>query len=262
MTTAEPVVRTERQDPGILELVLADPGRGNALDLSWSDAFDAAVAQLTDDDAVLLIRSEGRNFSVGGDVTTFVDGDPGTQVRALADRLHASIRRLDDVEVPVIVAVQGWAAGAGFSLALTADLAVFGASARGKTAYRAIGLTGDGGMTWQLPRRVGHGVALDLLLSERVLDAEDALRLGVATRVVPDDELLDQTRALARTVAGGPREAAIAVKRLVREASTSALTDHLDAETDAISAAASHPDGREGIGAFLAGRPPRFGETR
>lgn len=257
--TAPTVVRTQRPDPGVVEVVLAAGDRGNAIDLAWCDAFDDALATIGPDDRVVLVHAEGRNFCVGGDVATFVGDDPGAQVRTLADRVHDTIRRLDAVPLPVVVAVQGWAAGAGFSLALAGDLVVFGASARAKTAYRAIGLTGDGGLTWQLPRKVGHGTALDLLLSDRVLDADAALHLGVATRVAADADLLDAARELARTVAAGPRDAAIAVKQLVRAAPTSTLTDQLDAETDAIAAAADHPDGREGVAAFLERRPPRFG---
>jgi 2-(1,2-epoxy-1,2-dihydrophenyl)acetyl-CoA isomerase len=251
-------VRLDRAG-GVAELVLADPRRGNVIDTAWADAFEAAVAAVGAPDRCVLLRAEGANFSFGGDVGSFVGGDPGTLVRQLADRLHAGMRLLDAVEVPVVTAVQGWATGAGMILALAADLLVVGEGARFKTAYNALGLTADGGLTWQLPRRVPPAVATDLLLTNRVLDAAGAARLGLAARVVPDEQLTSEARELAAGIAARSRDAAVAVKRLLRSATRSDLSSHLDAEAAAIAEAAASADGREGVAAFLGRRPPRFG---
>jgi 2-(1,2-epoxy-1,2-dihydrophenyl)acetyl-CoA isomerase len=250
-------VRVDRAG-GVVEIVLAG-GRGNPIGLSWADAFEAAVASITPEDRCVLLRADGPDFCFGGDVTTFVGDDPGALIRSLADRLHVSIRLLDAVEVPVVTAVQGWATGAGMSLALTGDILLVGEGARFKTAYNALGLTADGGMTWYLPRRVPATVAADLLLTDRFLSADEALRLGLAARLVPDDALADEARALATGIAGRSRTAAVAVKRLLRDAGDTDLSSHLDAETDAVAAAAAGPDGREGVAAFLERRAPRFG---
>ncbi|WP_052668546.1 enoyl-CoA hydratase/isomerase family protein [Nitriliruptor alkaliphilus] len=260
MSTPSPSpVRFDRTD-GVAEIVLAG-GRGNPIDLSWADAFEAAVASIASEDRCVLLRAHGPDFCFGGDVGTFVGDDPGALIRSLADRLHVSIRLLDAVEVPVVTAVQGWATAAGMSLALTSDILLVGEGARFKTAYNALGLTADGGMTWYLPRRVPATVAADLLLTDRVLTADEALHLGLAARVVPDDALADEARALAIGIAGRSRPAAVAVKRLLRQATDGDLSSHLDAETDAIAAAAAGPDGREGVAAFLERRAPRFGHA-
>ena len=250
-------IRTERTD-GVLHVVLDAPDRGNTIDLAFAEQLRDALRARTDADRVVLLRAAGRNFCFGGDVSTFVGDDPGATIRELADTLHVALCELAAVEVPVVVAVQGWATGAGMSLALAGDIVLLAEGARLKTAYNALGLTADGGMTWQLPRRAPWTVAMDLLLTDRVVDAAEAGLLGLAARVLPDDELDGEARALAAGIAGRSRGAAVAVKRLLAQSPTSSLADQLDAETDAIAAAADTPDGREGVAAFLEKRPPRF----
>lgn len=253
----EAQVRWQRRD-GVVEVVLAAPDRGNVIDLPWADAFEEAVGEVGADDRCLLLHAEGPNFCFGGDVATFAGDDPGDRLRHLADRLHDGLRRLDAIEVPVVALVQGWATGAGFSLACAADILVAGAGARFKSAYNALGLIADGGLTWHLPRRLPRTVALDLLLTDRVLGAEEAARLGLVARVLPDDELLDGGRRLADTIARGSRSAAVTVKGLVRSGAATELDAQLDAEAVAMGVAADGADGREGIAAFLARRPPDF----
>ena len=250
-------VRLQRES-GVTEIVLSTPERGNVIDQYWAEAFHTAVSSVGDADRCVLLRSEGRNFCLGGDVTTFGGDDPGRSVHALADRFHDGIRALDAVTVPVVAAVQGWAAGAGFSLALAADLLVIGQSTRFVTAYNALGLTVDGGLSWQLSRRLAPAVAFDLLLTDRALDAGEALDLGLASRSVADDDLTAVARELARGIADRSRHAAVAVKHLARTAHGHDLATHLDAERDSIAAAASGADGREGVAAFVERRAPRF----
>lgn len=251
-------IRTERAD-GVLHLVLAAPDRGNAMDTAFAEQFEEALRSRTEDDRVLLLRAEGRNFCFGGDVSTFTSDDPGTTIRALAEALHAGIRELRAVEIPVVVAAQGWATGAGMSLALAGDVLLLAEGARLKTAYNALGLTADGGMTWQLPRHASRTVAADLMLTDRILGAQEALSLGLAARVLPDEGLEDAAREVAVTIANGSRGASVAVKRLLRQSLTTSLDDQLAAEADAIAAAADSPDGREGVAAFLEKRRPDFG---
>lgn len=250
-------IRTERAD-GVLHLVLAAPDRGNAMDTAFAQEFDDALRSRTDEDRVLLLRAEGRNFCFGGDVSTFTSDDPGATLGALADALHAGLRQLRDVEVPVVVAVQGWATGAGMSLALAGDVILLAEGARLKTAYNALGLTADGGMTWQLPRHLPATVAADLMFTDRVLGADEARGLGLAARVLPDDELADGAREVAATIARGSRDAAVAVKRLLRRSPHASYEEQLHDESEAIATAAAGPDGREGVAAFLEKRQPRF----
>lgn len=252
-----PRIRTERAD-GVLHVVLDSPDRGNTIDLAFAEELLAALRDRSDDDRAILLRAEGRNFCFGGDVATFASDDPAATIRQLADALHVALRELAAVEVPVVVAVQGWATGAGMSLALAGDIVLLAEGARFKTAYNALGLTADGGMTWLLPRRAPWTVAMDLLLTDRVVDAAEAGLLGLAARVLPDDTLDDEARQLAAGIAGRSRGAAVAVKRLLHQSPAVTHADQLDAETEAIAAAADTPDGREGVAAFLEKRTPRF----
>lgn len=254
---AVPPVSLEHHD-GVAEIVLATPDRGNAIDLAWTAALRTAVDGLGEADRCVLVRAEGRNFCVGGDVTTFAGDDPGAGIRALAEDLHRGLLALDATGLPIVAAVQGWATGAGMSLALAADLLVIGHGTRFKTAYNALGLTADGGMTWHLPRRVPSAVATDLLLTDRVLVAEEAHQLGLASRVVDDTNLLDEARGVATDIAGRSRPASAAVLALLAASPRAALAEQLAAEADAIAVAADGVEGREGVAAFLERRPADF----
>ena len=200
------LIRTERTDDGVVELVLAAPDRGNAIDIPWADELVAALD------------------GVGEDAS----------LSALADRLDDGLDLLDELPVPVVVAVQGWAAGAGMSLALWGDVIVVGEGTRFRTAYNRLGVTADGGMTWQLPRRLPTTVAMDLLFTEQA------------------------AREVAVRIAAGSTGATRVVKALLRASPHAERRPHLDAERDAIAAAAVAPDGQEGISAFLEKRTPRF----
>ena len=255
------MIRAAVQD-GVLEIVVDDAERGNVVDLAWVAEFDAALELVGPEVGAVLVRSEGRNFGLGGDVTTFVGDDPAGDLRRLVEGVHGTVERLERLEVPLVVAVQGWAAGVSFSLALLADVLLVGASARFKTAYTGIGLTTDGGMTWSLPRRVPRALAMDLLLTDRVLGADEAVALGVASRRSEDAQLVDDARALAVSLAAGPRAAFRAVKRLVDAGATAELTTHLAAECEAMTAAVVTPEGREGVHAFLERRPADYATAR
>ena len=247
---------------GVLEVVVDDAARGNVIDLGWVARFGSALDHLDDAVGCVLIRSEGRNFGLGGDVTTFVGDDPAGDLGRLVDGLHGVFLRLAGAGVPIVVAVQGWAAGASFSLALLADVLVVGASARFKTAYAGIGLTADGGMTWTLPRRVPRAVALDLLLTDRVLPADEAVALGVASRVVADELLVEESRAIARRIAAGSRTAHASVRRLVDDGEAATFDEQLVAERERMVAAIASPEGAEGVRAFLDRRSPDFSAAR
>jgi len=214
----------------------------------------------------VLLVGEGPHFCTGGDVGAFAaaaegDGDPGPTVRALADELHDLVRALAEAPVPVVAAVHGWAAGAGMSLVLAADVAVAGTSTRLRPAYPAVGLSPDGGLTWTLPRAVGAARARHLLLTDRVLSAAEALELGIVAAVVPDDAVADEVRRLAERLAHGPTAALGRAKRLLREGADRDLDAQLDAEAAAIAESAAGPEGREGVAAFVERRSPRFGGT-
>ncbi len=246
---------------GVAEIVLNRPDAGNALDPALVAAFGDAVAGLAgrDDVRVALLRAEGKMFSVGGDLGFFAGADDrGAALRALANDLHRGVRALLALDVPIVVAVQGPAAGAGMSLACAADLVIAGASASFTVAYTAVGLSPDGGASWTLPRLVGPRRAAELMLTNRRVRADEALAIGLVSEVVADDQLEARAAELARTLADGPAEALRATRRLLRESADRGLDAQLDAERDGIAARAASAEGAEGIEAFLARRAPRF----
>ncbi len=250
-------IRTERHD-GVVEFVLNTPDRGNVVNEEWVAALDAAVAGVGDQDRCVLLRAEGKNFCFGGDVASFEADDPGERLRDLAGRFHEVLLRFDAIEVPVVVAVHGWAAGAGLSMAVIGDVLVAAEGAKFKSAYNSLGFTGDGGITYNLPRRAPWSVTMDLMLSDRIMTAAELHAVGVVSRVIPDDQFPAAARELAAEIAGKSRFAAVEVKRLLRQSLTTAYAEQLEAETAAIAAAAGGGDGREGIAAFLAKRTPEF----
>jgi 2-(1,2-epoxy-1,2-dihydrophenyl)acetyl-CoA isomerase len=250
-------VRTSR-DGALLHVVLAAPGHGNMIDLDFTVGLAAALADLADVHCIAL-TTEGSNFCLGGDIGGFAAArDPGGYVDELARDLHESLLRLDTAGVPVVVGVQGWAAGAGLGLVLAADIAVLERSARLRTAYTAIGLSPDGGVSWRLPRAVGTARAMDLLLTNRPMGAEEALAAGLASRIVDDGTAAKAALEIAGEIAAGPPAALAATRALVRAGRTRSYGEHLDAERVAISAQAGGPEGREGVAAFLARRAPQW----
>jgi 2-(1,2-epoxy-1,2-dihydrophenyl)acetyl-CoA isomerase len=257
-------VRAEVGEDGVAHLALARPDHGNAIDLQLAKDLNTALTAWSHDPKVraVLITGDGPSFCVGGDLKDFAGhGDDRSQHLAdITTYLHAAMMRLP---APVVAAVQGSAAGAGMSLAAAADLVLAGASSRFVMAYTAIGLTPDGSGTWTLPRLVGLRRALELTLTNRRLDAEEAVAEGIATRVVPDDQLADEALALARQLAAGPTGALGAAKRLLRESIGRDLEAQLALETESLARAADSADSREGIAAFLEKRPADFrGEER
>lgn len=258
-TTAdtEPVptssIRSHRHG-GVVHVVLAAAENGNTIDRDFTGRLAEVVADMTSV-RCLAITAEGRNFCLGGDVEGFAAApDPRAYVDALARELHASLVELDRAAVPVVVGVQGWAAGAGLSLVLAADVVVVERSARFRTAYGAIGLSPDGGMSWTLPRAVGNARALDMLLTNRPMDAEEALTAGMASRVVDDGSATEAALTIAQAIASGPTRALSAARRLVRDGRDAPFPVHLDAERARISAQAGGPEGREGVAAFVGRR--------
>jgi len=252
------VTRTGR----VLRCVVSDAARYGSLDFDAVCAVSAALRTLEPGIGAVLLEGEGPHFCTGADVgalaATGAAGDPRSPVRELAEELHDLVRALVEVPVPVVAAVRGWAAGAGMSLVLAADIAVAGASMGLRPAYSAIGLSPDGGLTWTLPRAVGAARARHILLTDRVLLAEEALAMGLVATVVPDDQVDTEALGLAQRLADGPTRALSRTKRLVR--ADGDLDAQLDAEADAIAESVSDAEGREGVAAFRERRAPRFVE--
>lgn len=258
---ATPLVSLE---DGVLTLPISLESAGNSLDSDAIDQVGAAVAALRAGEIearAILVIGLGKNFCAGGNVAGFAAADDRAEhIRELADRLHTLMRSLDEVTVPVVAAVAGWAAGAGLSIALAADFSVGGPETRLLAAYPGIGLSPDGGMSWRLPRAIGPVAARAFIIGNEPMAGERAYALGMLTTFT-DGHVKETARALAVRLASGPSESYAAVKSLIRSAETSSFSDHLDAERDSISRLSTTPDGIEGVDAFVAKRAPNFGQN-
>src|SRR5436190_6337278 len=191
----------DRRD-GVATITLNRPDAYNALDLALGRELFHASLEVDEDADVrcVVITGAGKAFCAGGDVKGFVDNLPriGVLVKELTTYLHGAVSRLTRSPKPVIMAVNGVAAGGGFSFALSGDLVVAAESARFTMAYSKIAATPDGSSSYFLPRLIGLRRTLELYLTNRVLSAREALEWGLVTRVVPDAELAPAVDALAR----------------------------------------------------------------
>jgi len=247
---------------GVAHLTLNRPQAANAINVELARDFMYAALQCDEDPSVraVVLAGAGRMFCGGGDLKTFsVKGaELPHYLKEVTTYLHAAVSRLTRMDAPVIAAVHGSAAGAGMSITCTADIVLAAEGTKFTMAYTRIGLTPDGSSTYFLSRIVGLRRAMELTLTNRVLSAEEAMDLGIVTRVVPEARLLDEARALAATLAAGPTKTLGASKRLLHAGWTGTLETQMELETRAIADAARSADALEGVAAFLAKRPARF----
>jgi 2-(1,2-epoxy-1,2-dihydrophenyl)acetyl-CoA isomerase len=248
-----PTVTVETRG-AVAYVTLARPDVANTMNLAFGHDLLQAALKVEADSSIraVVLTGAGKNFCFGGDLRgmTQSGGDVEGYLRELTTHLHAAIVHFTRMDAPVVAAVNGTAAGAGLGLVLMADLAVAGAGAKFAPAYTGVGLTPDGATSFLLPRAVGYKRAMELFLTNRVLNAEEALAWGLVNQVVPDDQLLEAATKLATRLAAGPRGAHGLVKRLLAD-SEGGLEAQLAREGRTISRQGAAPEGREGIAAFL-----------
>ena len=246
----------------VATITLNRPDAYNALNLALGRDLFAAALEVDEDPGVrcVVITGAGKAFCGGGDVKDFAEALPriGVLVKELTTYVHGAVSRLARSPKPVIIAVNGVAAGGGLSLALSGDLVLAAESARFTMAYSKIGATPDGSSSYFLPRLIGIRRALELYLTNRVLSAKEALEWGLVNRVVPDAELGSATRALARELAQGPTKAFGAAKLLFHQSTHESLETQMELESQAIAASGHTEDFREGVTAFSAKKTPTF----
>jgi 2-(1,2-epoxy-1,2-dihydrophenyl)acetyl-CoA isomerase len=238
----------------VAEVTLNRPEVSNAVDLDVARHLRRAVDQAVSDSAVdvLLLRGAGRLFCGGGDLAAMrAAPDRPAFLASLANAAHEAVRAIHALEKPVVAAVQGAAAGIGFSLVVAADLVVAGESARFVTAYTSLGLTPDGGLSWLLPRAIGERRAVELLLTSDPLDAARAQAFGIVSEICCDDDVLPRSRATAARLAARPTHALGAARRLVRTSWGHTLEEHLDTEAQAIARASATDEAAALIAGFL-----------
>jgi 2-(1,2-epoxy-1,2-dihydrophenyl)acetyl-CoA isomerase len=249
-------------EDGAAWIRLNRPAAGNTVNLPLAQAMLQAAIRCDQDEAIrcVVVTGEGKLFCGGGDVAAMKaagEGVPGF-LSELAGTFHMASSRLARMAKPLVVLVNGPAAGAGFSLAISGDVVLAAKSAHFTAAYGMVGLTPDGGLSWTLPRLVGLRKAQEIVLRNRRIGAEEAEAMGLVTRAVDDAELEAEGRKLAAELANGPTGALGRARNLLVESYGSTLEAQLEREVRSLAASGSTAECREGVAAFLERRKPDF----
>lgn len=251
---------------GIARITLNRPDKGNALDQAMADDLLKAALRCANDPDIrcIVLTGAGKMFCVGGDISEFsANSDQIAPFLArLAGTLHQTMSLFAAMQKPMITLVNGTAAGAGLSMAISGDIVLADPSCVFTTAYLGIGLTPDGGMTWLLPRLVGLRLAQDMILTNRRVNATEAALIGLITRVTAPGTLTEEGAALATQLSEGAVTAMGQARKLLHESSASGFASQMDRELVSITAAGNGPESREGITAFLDRRKPDFQHLR
>jgi 2-(1,2-epoxy-1,2-dihydrophenyl)acetyl-CoA isomerase len=246
----------------IARIGLNRPDAANGIDSLLASELKQAARQCDADPQlkVVVLSAGGRFFCCGGDLKEMLSsGDAiGDAAQALADDFHAAISSLTRMQAALVIAVNGIAAGGGFSLALIGDIVLAAESASFTMAYTRAGLCPDGASSYFLPRLVGLRRAQELMLTNRSLDARQACEMGLVTRVVADADLAAETDRLAQELAGAARLSTAYVKKLLLAGAGNDLEMQMALEAQLLAQCAASPDGREGLAAFVEKRKPEF----
>ena len=254
-------------EDGVGTITLNRPDKLNSFADQMRHEIAGAVQELAgrEDARVIVLTGAGRAFCAGADVAylrELVDSLDEEALRGVVNAGRDAVTAIRQAPQPVIASLNGPAAGAGASLALACDIRIASDRASIGLTFNRVGLHPDWGGTYFLPRLVGPAVAAELIFTGNMVSAEEAHRLGIFNRVVPHDELAEETDALARTLAGKPRLAIRLAKVAVQRSLGSSLEEMLDYELDAQLQCGLSDDAKEGISAFLEKREPRFGRER
>ncbi|MDG9694677.1 enoyl-CoA hydratase-related protein [Streptomyces sp. DH17] len=253
---------------GLATITLNRPEAMNALNIETKVALRDAVRSAAADEAVravLLTAAGDRAFCVGQDLKEHIgllaadrETGSGETMSTVREHYNPIVRALADARKPVVAAVNGVAAGAGFGFALAADYRIVADTAAFNTSFAGVALTADSGISWTLPRVVGPGRATDLLLFPRSIKAQEAYELGIANRVVPAADLRAEAEKVARTLAEGPTAAYAALKESVAFGLTHSLDETLEKEDELQSRAGSSEDHATAVRAFVNKETPKY----
>jgi 2-(1,2-epoxy-1,2-dihydrophenyl)acetyl-CoA isomerase len=247
----------------VLTLTSNRPDKLNALDLEMAKALRQQLIIAAEDTTVrvVVITGHGRGFCAGGDLKFAMQANPeqpGNSFQALTSVLHECIEVIRAMAKPVIAAINGPDAGAGMFLALACDLRLISQSACLKVSNTTYGLSLPAGGTFLLPRLLGIGRALDLAMLDQPVSAEAAQSMGLVTQVIADQYFHDEVATFAGDLSKKSVKTLGQVKLLMNESFGCTLSEQLSAEQQAIVKSANHPEGREGLDAFLQKRQPEF----
>jgi 2-(1,2-epoxy-1,2-dihydrophenyl)acetyl-CoA isomerase len=250
---------------GIATLVLDRPDALNAMSVELVAAVNTALDRLADvrpRPRCLLLTGNGRAFCAGGDISAHLnrppDAEPYDLGRVLHELFNPLLMRSLRLRIPLVIAVNGPAAGAGCQLALCGDVVLAAGSASFECGFARIGLMPDLGATWLLPRLIGRARAHAMMMLDQRVSAATAESWGMIYACVPDTELQMAALEIARKLASGPTEALVATRKAILSASATSLPEALDAEAEAQRALGGSAEFSEGIAAFFARRAPEF----
>jgi 2-(1,2-epoxy-1,2-dihydrophenyl)acetyl-CoA isomerase len=258
MTDSAAPVLLSRQGP-VAVVTLNRPERMNALGRELVAALRAAFHELANDStvSVIVLTGTGKAFCAGADLRER-EGMTTDEARAFIRSLNDTFNAVEDTPQPVIAAINGVCMGGGFELALACDLRLLSASATVTAGYVRRGLSPDAGVTWFLPRLIGHARATDIILTGRDVRAEEAERIGLATAVYPEDVFSDSVHRYAAQLAAGPPLALALSKRLLLASPEATLDAQLREEFTHIKSCFASADVREALAAFKEKRAPTF----
>ena len=250
------------QDDDIVIIKLNRPKYFNAFDLELVKDFFGELCRVTKDDKIkgLIVSGEGKSFCAGGDLK-WMSGHPSgpsTALHELAAYFHLCVLEIRRMAKPVIAAINGIAAGGGFSLALACDFRVMGESAIMRQAYTSNGLSIDGGGTFVLPRIIGTAKAMEIAAFDEPISPETALSLGLATKIAKDHEVMEDAVQMASDLSKRSLHSYGWSKRLINNSFDTPLETQLEQERLALETCGHHHDGQEGIKAFQEKRKPSF----
>jgi len=247
---------------GVATIVLNRPEAANGLDLQMGkELFDASIFCSENIDVrCVLLSGEGKMFCAGGDLKSFAtfEEDLPKVIKELTTYLHAAISRFARMDAPLVIAVNGMAAGGGMSLAVSGDIVLAAESAKFAMAYTAAGLSPDCSGSFYIPRLIGLRKAQELMITNRRLSAQEALDWGLVTQVTQDEKLMDEAGSLALQLANGPTKAFGEVKKLLLTTFDHSLETQMELEAQGITTMTNLEDGKEGISAFIEKRAPVF----
>ncbi|HYQ90864.1 MAG TPA: enoyl-CoA hydratase-related protein, partial [Candidatus Competibacteraceae bacterium] len=243
-------------------ITLNRPASYNALDLALARELSDMLLRLSTDESVrvITITGAGEAFSAGGDIRRAMahPNGPGAAFHELATYVHLCVTEIRRMRKPVIAAINGVAAGGGFSLALACDFRIMAESARLKQGFTSNALCIDVGGTFTLPRLVGLARALEIAAFDEPIPAEQALEWGLVTRVVPDIEVVPEAQAMARTLLRKSLHTFGWSKQLLTDSFETPFETQLERERQGLVSCASHREGIEGMSAFLEKRKPDY----
>lgn len=248
-------------ESGIARITIESTSHHNSLNAELAEEFLAIVTALSENDTIKCIVLTGSNgvFCAGADLTMF-EGEPSDAVlfRRTATTFHDCLIQLLEAEVPVVAGVNGPAVGAGFSLAISADIVVVNDAATFEFGYTNVGLPGDGGITYYLPRLVGLRRAKEIALLGKPIQPAEAVEIGLATEAVSPQQFESRLDEVVDQIASGPTRAFGIVKKLLTRSFDRGIAEQLAAETDCIARAAHTRDYARGLAAFEEDAQPEF----